>query len=128
VSRERWEYATVAWTDKTKRITKADPEYHQLPAKVQAQWEELGWNHYGWREQTYFIWFPGATKADERQAWRAGEDEYKVKFVDVMNELGADGWEAVTHVVQASAVGPNLGHDPAGYPIRAQVLLKRRTD
>jgi hypothetical protein len=121
----RWEYASVVWTSVSRKVTTADPEWQRLSADVHQQCEQNNWLFYWWHEQTYFIWLPGVAEADTRLSWSTGDAAQKTSHLEILNELGAEGWEAVSYTVRSSAMGPNLGRDTAGFPIQTQTLLKR---
>jgi len=121
----RWEYATVIWSEDARKISKTDPEHAQLSPEIQAEWEQKEWAYYWWKSQYFRIWLPDAAEADTRPAWTTGDKDYKTTFVGILNELGAEGWEAVSHMVQTTAMGFTLGRDPAGIPIQTHTLLKR---
>ena len=116
-----WEYAAIAWNDSVKKITPKDPEWKRLPLDTQASYDG-GW----WREQKFYVYFPRDPKPKVRTAWTTADTEYRANLLEILNELGAEGWEVVTDTVTASAVGPRLGWDEAGFPIDWRVLLKRR--
>lgn len=121
----RWEYATVVWVDSAKKFLKSDPEYGLLSPKIKAEWEKHDWSYYWWKEQAYYIWLPGAKEAETRLGWTTGDEDTRTNTLDILNELGAEGWEVVTHLIRKSAMGPVLGRDTAGYPIETQLVLKR---
>jgi len=125
MSAVRWEYASVLWTSKLRRISRADPEYARLGVETHRQWLENDWAYGWWAESSYSIWLPDSTEEDVRHAWVTGEPEARVRFVDLLNELGADGWEVISHTVRSSAVGPYLGRQEAGFPTQTTTLLKR---
>ncbi len=125
MTRIRWEYASLLWTSRMRNITRSDPEYQRLSADVQQQWERHGWADYPWVDNSYSLRLPSAADEDIRHAWSTGEAHYRVLMVDILNELGADGWEVVSHIVRSSAIGSFMGRDTAGYPISTQTLLKR---
>jgi hypothetical protein len=121
----RWEYASIVWSDTARKITKGDPEFKKLSPEVHREWHQKEWPFYWWKTQTYYIWLPGATEADVRHGWETGEETYKTKFLEILDELGADAWEAFSQVVKSTAMGPYLGRDTTGFPIQVQTLLKR---
>ena len=53
-------------------------------------------------------------------------DAETTNLVEVLNELGATGWELVSEVVAESVVGPKSGWEQVGTPIRTRYLLKRQ--
>jgi hypothetical protein len=44
----------------------------------------------------YASWLPGADEADIRAAWSTGDADAKISHLDILNELGAVGWEVVS--------------------------------
>jgi hypothetical protein len=121
----QWQYASIIWTSTSRKITARDPEWQRLSADVHQQCEQNNWQFYWWGEQTYKIWLPGIAKADTRLSWSTGDADHKTSHLDILNELGAEGWEVVSHIVKSSAMGPSLGHDTTGYPLRTDTILKR---
>jgi len=45
--------------------------------------------------------------------------------LEQLNELGADGWELVSNVVERTAVAPAQGYQTAGVPIATTQIFKR---
>ena len=98
----RWEYLTVAWT-----LTATPPA-----AAGQA-----------WRlEGTYRIARAGAPGVETR-TYDAGTTS--TMGDDLLAELGADGWELVSHVVERTTVSPSQGYETAGVPISSKQIFKR---
>jgi len=58
-------------------------------SQIEIELEELAANG----EQNYYVWLPGADKADVRPAWSTGDADAKISHLDILNELGAAGWE-----------------------------------
>lgn len=125
MTRVRWEYASILWTSTSRKITRADPEWQRLSADVHRQCEQNDWQSYWWTEHTYKIWLPGAAEADTRLSWSTGDTDYKTSHLDILNELGTDGWEVVSYIVRSSAMGHSLGRDTTGFPIQTNTVLKR---
>jgi hypothetical protein len=122
----RWEYASVVWTETARKITRVDPEFERLSPEVHEEWSQKEWPFYWWKVQKYYIWLPGVTEPDVRLSWETGEDDYRVNFLDILNELGAQGWELASNLVASTAMGPSLGRETTGFPIRTQTVLKRQ--
>jgi hypothetical protein len=122
----QWEYASIVWSNTLKKVTKADPEYERLSPELRARAERDQWEYCWWREQKYSIWLPSSTEAEIRIAWVTGDTDYATRLVDILNELGAEGWELASQVVSGSAMGVSYGHETAGYPIETRTLLKRQ--
>jgi hypothetical protein len=125
MSRTRWEYAYVVWTETVRKITKLDSECKRLSSEVLEEWDQQEWSYYWWKKQTFYIWLPGAATADIRLSWETTDDDYKVTALDIFNELGADGWEVVSNAVRSSAMGRSYGHDTTSFPIQINTLFKR---
>ncbi len=93
------------------------------------------------------VWrYSTAKKADEKRMWRQeltitrpdqdGEtrlvwtspstDETKTSTLDVLNELGDEGWELITETVLDSEIFTRLhGWESVGSPVLTKYLLKR---
>jgi hypothetical protein len=125
MSRQQWEYASVVWVDATRKITKADPEFERLSDAVKREWSSKEWPYYWWSEQTFYIWLPDAKESDKRLSWETTDDDYRETFLDVLNELGAEGWEVVSNNVRNSAMGRSYGRETTSFPTRVHTLLKR---
>jgi len=100
--RVRWEYLVVAWS-----LT-ATP-----PVPPSEAWAFVG---------TFQISRPGVSGAEIRT--------YDAALVstmasDLLNELGADGWELVSNVVERSAVTSAQGYQTVGVPITSNQIFKR---
>ena len=108
--RERWEYLTVVWVYSAKKLSQ-DPAKHEFAFK-----------------KDLFIWHPGAGEADVRPLWSSADADVVGNCLDVLNELGAEGWELVTEVVMDSTVGPREDWGEVGYPVRQRWLFKRRAE
>ncbi|HEY1775741.1 MAG TPA: hypothetical protein VGG41_06235 [Solirubrobacteraceae bacterium] len=98
----RWEYLTVAWT-----LT-ATP-----PSATSEAWGLVG---------SIQISRPGEDGSDTRTY-----DASVVSTIafDLLNELGADGWELVSHVVERSTVTQAQGYQTVGVPISSTQIFKR---
>jgi hypothetical protein len=51
-----------------------------------------------------------------------------IQLLDVMNDLGSEGWELVGEEVTESAVGKRYGWSEAGFPIIRTRTFKRRIE
>lgn len=96
---DRWEYMIVSWVSR------------RIPVK-----------------HDFYIWRPGQAKAEIRHQWSEKDPEAEGPHSgDLLNELGAEGWELVSDVVTESAVGTTQsGWDRGGFPIKREWTLKRR--
>lgn len=87
-----------------------------------------------------------AKKADEKRTWRqeltvtrpgqddetrlvwtsSSTDETKTSTLDLLNELGAEGWELITETVLDSEIFTRLhGWENVGSPVLMKYVLKR---
>jgi len=80
------------------------------------------WAH----KRDLYIWLPGAKKADHRPM-SDSEDEAVSgpNMLDVLNELGAEGWELVDRETTNSGLGKSQGWFEASFPITTTRTLKR---
>lgn len=95
----RWEYAVIEWWSVAERREGAGSE---------------GWSY----TTTYRIVRPG--EAPEELPPRR-------TIIDVLNDLGAEGWELVNTTIQHSRVGEVFGWIEASSPVYQTWLLKRPT-
>ena len=98
----RWEYLVVAWS-----LT-ATP-----PASAADAWRLDG---------TFQISRPGVPGAEARRY--DGSQATALGF-DLLNELGAEGWELVSNTVERSTVSAAQGYQTAGVPIAWTQIFKR---
>ena len=98
----RWEYLVVAWS-----LTATPPA---PPAEA--------WGFTG----TFHISRPGVAGAETRTYDAALAS---TMAFDLLNELGADGWELVSNVVERSAVTSAQGYQTVGVPITSTQIFKR---
>ncbi len=47
---------------------------------------------------------------------------------DLLNELGAEGWELASHVVERSTVTQAQGYETVGVPVGSTQIFKRLAD
>ncbi len=95
----RWEYVVVSWRQDTNWATKRPDE--------PVTWDE-----------TYGISRPGS------ESWETLPHK---SFVDVANELGAEGWELVSQTVNKTTVVRGHGYDEIGAPVGTLWTFKRPT-
>jgi hypothetical protein len=122
----KWEYATLSWRSEMRKILRSDPEWDQLPEKTRREaHERLPFTYMVY--YTYNLWFPGAPEPDKRHGWHSDmpKDQPRAVLLDLLNELGQDGWELVTSSVRSSAMGSWLGREPASYPTEVSYTFKR---
>lgn len=109
-----------------RKITRSDPEWERLPPEVRHEYDKKDWGFFWWADWTFWVYIPGrATEPEKRHQWSTFDKEYKTQGLDILNELGADGWEAVSSKIDASAMGTNHGRENAAFPIQTTVVLKR---
>jgi hypothetical protein len=101
----RWEYLLVAWN-----LTATPPT---APSET---WGLVG---------SIQISRPGAASAETRTY-----DASLVSTIafDLLNELGADGWELASHVVERSTVTQAQGYQTVGVPVGSTQIFKRPAD
>lgn len=128
MSRSRWEYASVTWTQSLRKITRSSPEYPRLPEETRAEGESGKWQSFWWRTDKIYVWFPGDTEVEERIAWETGDENWRLRPLDVYNELGAEGWEMVSNKVKGSAMGKSYGRETTSFPIETSAIFKRPID
>jgi hypothetical protein len=97
-----WEYLQVTWS-----LTAT------APAGGTEQWRLEG---------AFQIARPGVAGVETR---RYDATHASTASFDLLNELGAAGWELVSHVVDRSAVAPAQGYQTAGIPIASTQIFKR---
>ena len=98
----RWEYLVVAWS-----LT-ATP-----PPEASEAWGLQG---------VFQISRPGTAEVETRRY--DGARSSALGF-ELLNELGAEGWELVSNTVERSAVAPTQGYQTAGVPIASTQIFKR---
>jgi hypothetical protein len=100
--RTRWEYLTVSWN-----LVATAPT-------VQGE---------GWKlEGALQVSRPAGSGVETR---RYDASQSSTLAYDLLNELGAEGWELVSHVVERSTVAPAQGYETAGVPIATMQVFKR---
>lgn len=98
----RWEYLVLAWT-----MTATPPD------AVSDAWR---------LEASFHIFRPGAGAAETRTY----DGAYATTLgFELLNELGGEGWELVSSVVERNAVAPAQGYQTAGVPIATTQIFKR---
>ena len=98
----RWEYLVLSWA-----MTATPPD------AVSNDWR---------LEASFHIFRPGAVTAETRTY--DGTQPSTLGF-ELLNELGAEGWELVSNVVERTAVAPAQGYQTAGVPIATTQIFKR---
>lgn len=97
-----WEYLQVTWS-----LTAT------APASAAEQWRLDG---------AFQISRPGVAGVETR---RYDAAQATTAAFELLNELGAAGWELVSHVVDRSAIAPAQGYQTAGIPIASTQIFKR---
>ena len=100
-----WEYLVLSWA-----MTATPPD------EVSDVWR---------LEASFHIFRPGAVVAETRTY--DGTQASMLGF-ELLNELGADGWELVSSVVERTAVAPAQGYQTAGVPIATTQIFKRLSE
>jgi len=73
-----------------------------------------------------YIWRPGATKADHRPVMDSEDKSVSgPSLVEILNELGAEGWELIDTQQTGSVVGKTLGWYEGSYPISSTRTFRR---
>ena len=125
-----YEYASVTYgLVKVETIVEESPKYQTLTQALRDDWQRLGWTSYDWWEAALYIRTPGSSEAEKRIMWdptMTGWAEFSM--IDVLNELGAQGWELAAETVFSSVVTAYHGHERASRPIEARIWLKRGID
>ena len=98
----RWEYLVLSWA-----MTATPPD------AVSDDWR---------LEASFHIFRPGAPTAETRTY--DGTQASLLGF-ELLNELGSEGWELASTVVERTAVAPAQGYQTAGVPIATTQIFKR---
>ena len=106
---DRWEYLTAVWVYASKEL-----------AKTPAGRKQFAFTH------DLYVWKPGAAEPDAHPLWSSTDGEISRNYLEILNGLGAEGWELVSESVLDSVVGPKEAWGDVGYPVRLQWLFKRR--
>jgi hypothetical protein len=106
---ERWEYATVIWSLSVSK--------KEFPVQG-SEWAV---------RKDLHIWLPGTEQSDHRPISDSEDDSISgPRNLDVMNELGADGWELACRETTGSAVGiSTYGWPEASFPVATTWHFKR---
>jgi len=106
---DQWEYMSISWTHNAKL----------LPGPA----DDRKWAF----KEDFWIWHPGAETAEHRPLRDTqDEDVSGTDILEILNELGAEGWELIGETLRESAAGKRRGWPEAAYPIVRQWTLKRR--
>jgi hypothetical protein len=120
-----WEYARVYFANEVRKVKNGDPEWERLPVATVREAAEKEWKFCWWIEHRFEIWLPGSKDPEKRHSWSTGDDERATRWIDILNELGADGWELISLKIDSSAMGPTHGRETTSYPVRESATLKR---
>ena len=74
----------------------------------------------------WWLYLPGE-EPEKLEEWKSdAPDEIKIKLLDLMNRIGAEGWELVTDTVLRSGVNLHtVGWGTASEPLRRVLFFKR---
>jgi hypothetical protein len=97
----RWEYLVLSWA-----MTATPPD------EVSDVWR---------LDASFHIFRPGV--AAETRSYDG--TQASMLGVELLNELGSEGWELVSSVVERTAVAPAQGYETAGVPIATTQIFKR---
>ncbi|HEX5594042.1 MAG TPA: hypothetical protein VFX35_11925 [Solirubrobacterales bacterium] len=121
----RWEYLVLVQEKKVEKRTRPmepDPDDPFSRWAMTGEPEEEEYFHY---IHTFFIWRPGSREAEEREGW-SSDNQKRGGYPDILNELGAEGWELVERSTGSSVSGPSrLGWSGAAWPVEIVWTLKR---
>lgn len=77
-------------------------------------------------QRDLYIWLPGAEEADHRPISDSEDESVSgPSALDVLNELGAEGWELANRETTSSALGKYYGWAEASFPVATLWTLKR---
>lgn len=77
-------------------------------------------------KEDLYIWLPGATESDHRCIHDSEDESISgTHTLDVLNELGAEGWEMIDRETTNSAFGKSYGWIEASFPVSVARTLKR---
>ena len=126
---QQWEYLTVVWTYSAEQRTRALESSGVEAWAAEAASEETYWHFW----ETFYIWRPGAEKAETRDGWASDKKEKPLSTTQVLNDLGAEGWELVSEETDRSYVSRSQsspiqgwGGSPISNPIRKRWTFKRQ--
>lgn len=110
-----WEYLTLVWTS---NMGRREPNAAGKP-----QWEF-------W--ECMNIWRPGAEKSEVHDTRKLDEQGRKPNVLDLLNRLGAEGWELVSVEADRSKIIRSSSHSLQGFefmpvsdPVRRRYFFKR---
>lgn len=117
-----WEYASfvfVSWAKKEKV-----PSPPPRPGEVPPDSPSFKWIYF----RDWWLYLPGEDP-EKHEEWRSDvPDETKINLLDLMNRVGAEGWELVSDTVLRSGVNlQTVGWGTASEPLRRVLFFKRPT-
>lgn len=118
-----WEYARLTYTYRRKKISFEDPEASKLPAATLDEWRDNDWAFYWWYDEVFVITRPTLPVETFVNLTTLGESDHDL--MSLLNQLGAEGWEAFTIQSPYTALMPLMGFDQASASIQSVILLKR---
>ena len=107
---ERWEYLVVIWRETCQKLSEDPPEFEF--------------------KRELFVYRHGRAEPEQYLLWSSnGEEESSDRsMLQILNDLGAEGWELVTDALTESVIGysSTTGWPEAGRPVLRQLICKRR--
>lgn len=113
----RWEYLSLVWAYEAEELEAPDllPR-HRVPSDLMERWIY---------KSEYRIWRAGS---EEGELCASGDDSSPPPLLQILNELGGEGWELVGFEVVRSRIGKAQGWSEVGYPVRRVWMFKRPTE
>ena len=100
----------VAWRETCQKLSEDPPEFEF--------------------KRELFVYRPGGAEPERHLLWSSNDEEESSdrSMLDVLNDLGAEGWDLVTDALTESVIGYSsaTGWPEAGRPVFRQLICKRR--
>ena len=109
-----WEYLSLVWAYEAEK--QETPDFSLRLDKIHPVKEE--WIY----KEEYRIWRAGA---EEGELCSSEDGSSPPSFIQILNELGAEGWELVGFEAVRSRIGKAQGWSEVGYPVRRVWMFKR---
>jgi hypothetical protein len=97
----RWEYLRVV---REQHIELRDPSGQVIEDHTVAQGADPK-NHFHHQHQ-FFIQRAGSDETEKRRGWESGATEGYTRLMDLLDELGADGWELIGETTTINRLNP----------------------